>query len=522
MNLKQILIPLLAFPMIAIADVNLENGNFYITYTDVLLRNNDHELNISRNYNSLASELGWFGYGWGSKYETKLVALPDGSVAIHEAGNGIINYYRTNNEDAIKKGIQRIVQAAIEHDKLTPDAAEKLEVQLLGNEDLRLKKVISYGIHVELPNDTSLDDLCGKASLVRVSEGYRRNDCNRFGDNEVATDTFDLQGRLIRHQLADGYAVTIHYDDTGVNEIRDTLGQSISLTWTDEGQVASAKTNSEEVKYTYDEKQDLIEFATKSGNNYRYSYDYKHNLTRITYIDDSSTFISYSPKMNGIADALTERNGDQQTFVYSTHPSNPNHHWTKHTVISHSGQSISKEYEYENQTSDTGATHLARIVKTGSGNSIETIFDKQGRVTRKLDASGEVIKYAYHPRNGKVNFVSTNKLKTEYIYDKRGNLIRVKNSNGQVLKLYYHSAQIQRIVDINLIDKIRRELKFKYNLENRPVEVTLIGTGKITVEYDDKGDISTVNSSNGSKVAELITKVFQDFLNLVAVAGVHF
>ncbi len=522
MNLKIILATLLAVPMITSAGVNPKNGDFYITYTDVSLKNNDHELDITRTYNSLSLDIGWFGYGWGSRYETRLVALPDGSAAIKESGNGRITYYRTQSETSIKSGIQSIVAAGTEHDKLTSSAANELATQLLGDEELRLRKVISYGIHVELPKDTALDDVCGKATLTRVTEGYRRIDCNRFGDSEPATDTFDLQGRLIRHELADGYAVTIHYADAGSAEIRDTLGQSISLTWTAEGRVASVKTDKEEGSYAYDANQDLIEFVVKGGNSFRYSYDHNHDLTRITYADDSSMFISYSPRKIGMVDAVTDRNGDQQTFVYRTDPGNPNHMWTKKTVISQTGQTTSKEYEFENQVSSTGATELARTVQTGGGNSKETKYDSQGRVIRKVDASGDVVKYAYHPQNGKIVLVSSNNLKTEFSYNKQGDLVRAENNNGQAINLYYRSTpQIQRIVEINRKDKTRHELKIKYNADSHPVEVTLVGTGKITVEYDEKGEISSVKSTQGAKAAESVAKVFQNMLSVIGAAGVR-
>jgi hypothetical protein len=111
MKLIVILVALLAFPVLATAGVNPENGSFYITYNDITQRSGDHELNLDRTYNSLSSDLGWFGYGWGSQYETRLVVLPDGSAAIKENGAGLTTYYRGGSESAVKAGIERIIMS---------------------------------------------------------------------------------------------------------------------------------------------------------------------------------------------------------------------------------------------------------------------------------------------------------------------------------------------------------------------------------------------------------------------------
>ncbi len=523
MKLKVILATLLTVPVIAMADVNLQNGDFYISYSDISLKNNGHELEITRNYNSKSTELGWFGYGWGSKYETHLVVLPDGSAAIKENGAGRTTYYRTNNKSATKTGIQSIVNTVTMRENLTPAAADILTAQLLGDEELRLRKAIQYDIHVELLKGATLDDICGKATLTRVAEGYRRKDCNRFGDSEPATDTFDLQGRLIRHELTDGYAVTIHYVDTGTAEIRDTLGQSIALAWTPEGRVARAKANKIDVQYTYDAGQNLVTNAITDGNTYRYSYDNNHNMTRINYVDDSSMFISYSPRVNGQADAVTERNGDQQTFIYRTDPSNSKHYWTKRTVISHTGQTASKEYEFENEVSATGVTHLARTAQAVGGKSEETKFDSQGRVIRKVNVDGDVSEYTYHPQSGKIIQILNNDLKTEFKYDEQGNLIHAENSNHQVIDLDYRSTpQIQSMIEVNSAENTRRELNFKYDTAGHPTEITLVGIGKITVEYDDQGEISSVISNQGPQMALEVTQAFQNLLKVVKIAGVNF
>jgi len=88
MKLKNALLALSLLPAIALGGVNLKNGNFYITYTDIIVPGGDHDLEISRTYNAKSTDNGWFGYGWGSLYETKLIVSADGSVVVVENGSG--------------------------------------------------------------------------------------------------------------------------------------------------------------------------------------------------------------------------------------------------------------------------------------------------------------------------------------------------------------------------------------------------------------------------------------------------
>jgi hypothetical protein len=155
---------ILITPLITHAEVNPKNGNFFISYSDAVITNGQHTLDITRTYNSKSINIGWFGYGWGSKFETKLVVLPDGSAYVQENGTGRYTYYRNENEIALKSGIQTVVNAAVTRDKLSPQAAEKLFIKLLNNEELRNAKVKELGVHTDLLIGTALDGECGKGA----------------------------------------------------------------------------------------------------------------------------------------------------------------------------------------------------------------------------------------------------------------------------------------------------------------------------------------------------------------------
>lgn len=486
----------LALPLLSQAGVNPKNGNFYISYTDITLESKGHELAINRTYNSKSSETGWFGYGWGSRYETRLVVMPDGSAAIKESGNGATTYYRTADKGDIQTGVKRIVEVATQRDQLSQADADKLAAQLMGDEELRLSKVMQYGIHVELLKGAVLGDVCGKASLKRITEGYQRYDCNRFGDSVTATDTFDLQGRLVRHELEDGYAVTIRYPDVSTAEIRDTLGQSIALAWTQDGHLAKAKTSDKELSYAYDDSHNLIESREKAGLSYTYAYDNNHNLTRITYIDNSSMFISYSPTSNGRADAVTNRDGSQTTYTYRTDPSNPNHYWTKITTISSTGEKASREYEFENQVTSTGVTLPAKYGQTSDGNTQRTKYDNQGRIIHREDKSGDYVEISYHPTLDKIAEVHTPYQTVKYDYDTAGKVIHVEELEGAKFDLAYDSQDEIRQIHASIND-VSTELSITYDQKNRPVRMSVKDRGSLLIRYDEVSEVVTVQTEGG-------------------------
>jgi len=523
---------LIMFPLFVHAGVNPKNGNFYISYTDAEVKNGSHSLEITRTYNSKATKTGWFGYGWGSKYETHLLVLPDGSVLVRENGSGLNTFYRGADQTALKPGIERIVSAAVARDNLNPGAAEKLFGELLKNEELRVSKVIELGLHTDLPMGATLSNNCGNATLIRVADGYKRKDCNIFGQTETATDLFDLQGRLIQHATDDGYVVKLVFEKDVHNKIEantakiiDTSGSEISLTFNADGRVTQLSSPLSSQKYTYDDAQNLVAAEQSTGNKYDYFYDNQHNLTRINYLDNTSMFISYSPKMNGFGgvDAVTERNGARETFVYRTDPVNENHFWTRHTKFSNDGEVTSKEYEFENQLSSTGIEHLAsRSISAGHSRNA-TKFDSQGRTTRKTNSSGIDVEYIYHPRTGKLILSFNQGMRTEFHYDPVGNLIMAKNDEGQQIEINYKSSTlIQSIREINTDEKTRHDLQFVYNKNGKPEEVSMTGVGKIVVKYDEAGEIVSVKSKQGPKMALRVAQVFQRLLDVVQVSKGNF
>ena len=132
----------------AYAGVNLKNGNFFISYTDVIVSGAGKPLEITRTYNSKSTEMGWFGFGWGSEFETHLKISADGSVIVQENGAGALTRFTPKRKVDAKKAAQRIVNAMKKKSKLSGANAKKLVKKLARDAGIKifLCKAIWRGI----------------------------------------------------------------------------------------------------------------------------------------------------------------------------------------------------------------------------------------------------------------------------------------------------------------------------------------------------------------------------------------
>lgn len=150
----------------------------------------------------------------------------------------------------------------------------------------------------------------------------------------------------------------------------------------------------------------------------------------------------------------------------------------------------------------------------------EAAYDDKGRVIRRVGADGGMEQLVYHPRTGKLILVLGKDTRVAYYYNRCGALVRVEDSSGQTVELVYGArGLIREMIELDRTNSTRRVLRFRYNDAKKPVEIHLLGIGKITVEYDDKGEISKVDSNGGVRIALHVTQAFQTLLRLVGNAG---
>ena len=539
MNLKKVLIALSLVPMMAMGGVNLKNGNFYITYTDIIVPGGDHDLEVTRTYNAKSTENGWFGYGWGSLYETKLVVSADGSVVVIENGSGAQTRFIPKESINVDSASKKIVEAMRKKEPMSEASLTALTTRLKNDAELRQAYSKKYNVETKLADGTTLySNDRGIQNIQKVKEGYKRSNA------DGRTDFFDNDGKIVRITDKNGYAISFEYKANQVYAIKDTQAKQILLEWNPDGKIKSASSaGDKKTNYTYDTKGNLVQSMDVGGNSYKYDYDGNHNLTSITYIDNSKMQIKYDK--NASATEVIERNGESTKYKYDNNPKNPDlHYWTTVTKKPLEGPESVNRYEYEIKSKPDGQQYTYRIATETDGLKTETIYSEccslplkitrgkevttfeynsKGLLTKKTSTKGEFVQLDYDEKINKITKVVNNDGWTTFQYDKIGNLSKAVNSSGKsVLLIYDRLGKITKMIDQEKNDeKSRRTLSFKYNSMGKPVEIEMEKVGIINVAYDNYGEIKKVESKAGAKMALQVTQAFQSLLSIVKPAGVN-
>lgn len=539
MNLKKSLIALSVFPAIAFGGVNLKNGNFYVTYTDIVVPGGDHDLAITRTYNSKSTDNGWFGFGWGSLYETKMMVSADGSVVVFENGSGAQTRFVPKETVNVDAAVAKIMEAIKKNESVADNMAQTLIKRLKSDAELRNYYSQKYDIKTALPEGTILySNDRGIQNIVKTKDGYKR------ASSDGKTDFFDNQGKLVKVTDKNGYFIDFEYKGTTLFAIKDSQAKQILLEWYPDGKIKSASfAGDKKSTYAYDAKGNLKESVDVAGNKYSYNYDVNHNLTQVEYSDKTTMKVAYDK--NAFATEFVDRFGEKTAYEYGRNPLNPDlHYWTTVKKKLADGVETSSKYEYEIKVKPDGQQYTYRIATDIDGVKTETVYSEccslptkitrgkdvttfeynsKGLLTKKSSTRGEYVELSYDDVLNKITKVVNNSGWTQFQYDKSGNLNKAVNSSGkQVLLIYDRNGKISKMVDQQGNDqKSRRTLAFTYNSMGKPIEINMENVGVINVAYDNYGEIKKVESKAGAKMALQVTQAFQSLLSIVKPAGVN-
>jgi YD repeat-containing protein len=532
------------------AGVNLKNGNFYISYTDIVVPGGGTNLKITRTYNSKSIKKGWFGMGWGSNFETRLWVSADGSVIIREYGGGAVTRFTPKEDINVKDAVGRIFEAMAK-EGLSVDGSygEKLRKDLSNNAELRRRYAKKHSVSVKLAAGSELFSVKrGFQKVIKLKDGYGR--IHTSGKKEI----FDEDGKLLKISHKNGHQIKFNYKGNKLVSIKDSDAKQIFLKWYGNGFVKSiSSVGKNNATYKYDGK-NLVEAKDIGGNFYKYSYDDKHNMTSIIYADKSTRRIEYTNK-SGFVSQISSRDGSLKKYTYGSDSKNKDlHYWTTVTKENDQGVETSNRYEYELRRKQDGSIFTYRVLTIERGLKtettyneccslpvkIETGFEKEstasdgkkfittftyndrGLLTEKESSSGKFVKLNYHKKFNKITKVIANSGTTKFKYDKRGHLAQATNDKGRsVLLIYDRLGRIGKMVDYNKETKRKRSLSFKYNSVGKPIEIAMSKVGQINVSYDNYGNIKRVKSKSGSKIAAQVTAAFQALLGIIRPAGVN-
>lgn len=365
------------------AGVDPRHGVFYISYTDIEFTGTGAD--ISRSYNSTRSTTGLFGYGWASLLETKLSALPDGSLSLGWWGNAG-DYYEPAvvDREGLFAMVNAIIRELIKNHKLdnNPAAiAEKKSYYLVNNQE-RAKKYVELIdkklVRAFIPSKKQkwiLDvnqviEWTGSAYKVKSWQDHYEFD--NIGQLVLIKDrNYNMRLSYLGNKLS-----KIIVNDSSVCNIRtNEKGRIIELTSFVEGKEKKAI-------YKYDSTDNLLYSKDAGDNEYWYSYDLYHNMVKINYVDTTSLEITYDGAANRVI-KLKDQKGFYSTYQYPYFYTeegriNYDHYATRIQRYDSSGKMIFNDYkEYENRTKDDGSTYLYRILETSDTSYHEVLYDSE-------------------------------------------------------------------------------------------------------------------------------------------------
>lgn len=539
MKLLKLLLLCLLLPATLFAGVNLKNGNFYISYTDIIVPGGGHDLKVVRTYNSRATEKGWFGFGWGSDYETYLTVSADGSVVVHENGSGALTRFTPKAAVDPAAAAEKIIDAMRKKTTVSDKVAANLKKKLMGDAEIRQAYARKFDVKAKLAAGTILySNTRGLQQVHKTKKGFKRV------YNDGKTEFFNGSGKLTKIKDKNGYTVSFQYEKGGVlKSIKDSQAKQLFFAWYPDGKIKEVwSVGDKKVFYKY-KGDDLIETKDIAGNIFKYNYDGQHNMVGIDYADGSKKTINYDKKTQFVTE-IVDRNKESTKYEYGANPKNPDfHYWTVVTKKTPNGKAAKNKYEYEIKTRPDGSQYTYRILTEINGFKTETIYseccslplkitrgnhvttfeyNKKGLLTSKTSTKGDFVKLEYHKKFNKITRVVNNKGWTNFEYDKKGNLSKATNAKGKsVLLIYDRKGRITKMVDYDKGTKKKRTLTFKYNALGKPIEIAMSKVGKINVAYDNYGEIKKVESKSGHKMALQVTQAFQSLLSIVKPAGVN-
>lgn len=536
-NLKAIVVMFL-FTASTFGGVNLKNGNFHISYTDIVVPGGGNDLIIERTYNSRSPEKGWFGFGWGSDYETYLDVSADGSVIVHENGSGATTRFVPNVAVDAEAASKKIIDEMRKKNSLSESVANSLITKLKNDAELRQAYAKKFNVSANLAVGTELfSNERGLQTVTKTKDGYVR----KFNDGKE--NHFNEKGQMVAVKDKNGYSVTLIYNGANLKSIKDSMAKQIFFDWYPDGKIKSVESGAgKKTFYTYKED-NLVEAKDISGNEFKYEYDYNHNMTKIGYKDGTSMDIKYTQKTQFVEE-VKDKTNEVVAYQYESNPKNPEfHYWTLVTKKNPNGKDVTNRYEYEIKKKPDGSHYTYRILTVVSGVSTETIYteccslpkqikrgnhvtnfeyNSKGLLVKKNSSRGDFVELQYHDTFNKITSVTNNNGWTKFEYDKNGNLKRAENSkNMSVLLTYDSKGRIAKMFDMDKGTKQQRTLSFVYNAQGKPVEIAMDKVGKINVQYDNYGEILKVESKAGHKMALQVTQAFQSLLSIVKPAGVN-
>ncbi len=536
----------------------MKNSNFSDVWTDIILPGSGFELRIQRTYNSRTVFNGLFGFGWCSDYETTLEVTTEDQLRLTECGAGQVVEYQLKgyNPNKVKSTINKIIAGVKKSNKsLTKQKLAELKRELKTNQPLRVALAKRLNMSGEIKegrtyraNGRDTEYIVFKNSkYVRVLEDGTKHKFNKKGQ---LTSMYDANSNFLK----------VDWRKNKIRSVQDNRGRKLSFEYYPSGaQKGHLKRifGPDKTNATYNFKgENLVGIKNQWGSKYKYSYDKLHNLTKIAYPDKTYKALTYN-KDKDLVTSFRHRNGCVESYNYKINKKyKAGHYWSKVKKVCSGKVTNTSSYEFKykfrkgtnekylfqvnskvNERSSRLTYHpvFGKPTKTVR-NGFETRFSYYGNgLVKTKKESYRHFNYRYDKACNKVSVLTTKyfidkftkkkkrktkklfkTVKSSFKYDKnKCNLKFAKDSSGQAVKLSYD----RRGRILKIVDNTKKILNLKYDKKfGKPSYIQRPGIGAINVSYDNNGDIKSVKSKDGPKVATQVATVFNVLLELISPA----
>jgi len=390
----------LIFSTIAYAGVNLKNGNFYISYADIMFGN----LKIIRTYNSKSTVKTEMGYGWGYEYATKM-RFPEDGVTVHRHGAGGKDYLSFQSEGDRAYNSRAVLGERFINAKITASAhgiasltgsllssrelREAYQRQgLMGDKDVNYHPIFNGEIAFKQPVK------CSNPDCESMHGGYAFID----GDSLIAGDwekpetlSFYYSGGLKSKSDGEGDTVRIfRYPSGKIESIRkgkdyirffyDRTGKSCRMVVND----------GLDAELRFDNQGRLIYSRDMANNEFWFDYDRHHNLLRVGYdASDLSDELRIEYEEGTLFCSMVKhRDGTIDKYFYGKNPENPrNDYWAEEINIPNFSPPQWGYYAFLIGTREGGIRYNAKMSMYRNGRNVIRTYDQYGRLVSE-DSDG--------------------------------------------------------------------------------------------------------------------------------------
>jgi YD repeat-containing protein len=542
----------LIFTSTAHAVIDMKTANFAETWVDLIAPGSGPDLRVQRTYNSRTIYSGMFGFGWCSELETRLEITPEGNMKVIECGAGAEIIYTPKKFDG--KKIDVTVGAIMaEVKKRNSGMSEKsltdLERDLKDDDFFREEFARRINLKGTVNKDTTyFANGRENETLTRQSDNFKRTLAD--GTYQI----YDPNGRLLSTFDRNGNSVKYVYEKDRLTGVFDNNGRRLTMIYPPNSKKVKRITGPNNMSVDYVVKgEDLTEVTNAWKKKYKYTYDDVHNITKVHQPDGTAKSISYNKDKDWVTGFINEK-GCVESYEYKMNPDDPkNHYWS--TVVKTCQNKVTNRSSYEffhRQRLDNAARFLYRVKSDVNGQITDIVYHEvfgkpvtiirgnfkteyvyfdSGMVKQKKE-SGRLTSFEYNttcnkpakvdvdyfdPAQAKDKSKVTRRVHTTFSYEtKKCNLVYAENSEGQTVKLQYDTRGRISVIE----DQSKKLVKIKYEERlGKPEVVTRPGLGTIKVNYKNDGEISSVESKEGPRVAVQVASIFNNLLDIIAPAS---